>query len=133
MCRTLPVDPDRVYLTGESMGGYGTWEIAVRYPDRFAAIAPVCGVGEAWLASRLVNLPVWAFHGAQDDRVPLRGSQEMVEAVTKCGGRPKLTVYPDMGHMIGDFVYGNEELYRWLLAQRRRPPLQHTAGKPAAK
>ena len=122
VCRTLPVDPDRVYLTGESMGGHGTWNIASRYPDRFAAIAPVCGGGDERLAARLVNVPIWAFHGAKDNVVPPVLSQTMVDAVTKCGGHAKRTLYPDDGHMIGDFVYADEHLYQWLLGQRRSPP-----------
>ncbi len=116
---TLPVDRDRVYLTGNSMGGIGTWHVASHYPDRFAAIVPLCGWGEPVLAERLANLPIWVFHGAKDDRVPLKRSQEMVDAVTRSGGHAKLTVYPDGGHFIDDVTYQNEQLYQWLLAQRR--------------
>jgi predicted peptidase len=122
---TLSVDRDRVYLTGCSMGGFHTWEYAVSYPDRFAAIVPLCGGCDPQLAKRLVNVPIWAFHGAKDDRVPLAMGKEIVDAVKKCGGNVKFTIYPDAGHNIDDLTYRNEQLYEWLLAQRRGQPRPH--------
>ncbi|MHC4345329.1 MAG: carboxylesterase family protein [Planctomycetota bacterium] len=92
------VDEDRVYVTGMSMGGSGTWSLAGAYPERFAAIAPICGLTHPSQACRLSNLPVWAFHGAKDEVVPLKESIEMVDAVNRCGGKAKLTVYADVGH-----------------------------------
>jgi predicted peptidase len=115
----LPVDPDRMYLTGLSMGGYGTWALATEYPDRFAAIAPVCGAGDVDRVCALKNVPVWAFHGAKDNVVPLKGDQETVDALKKCGGEVSLTVYPDAGHDAWTQTYANPDLYAWFLKHRR--------------
>ena len=114
------VDRDRVYLTGYSMGGYGTWETACYDPNRFAAIAPVAGGGDVEQARQLKDLPIWAFHGRMDRTVPLEASQRMVEAVRKCGGHVEFTVYPRYGHGICDLPYQDERFYAWLLAQRRK-------------
>ncbi len=115
----LPIDPARVVLTGMSMGGYGTWNYAVDYPDRLAAIAPVCGSGDSDRAERIVHLPVWAFHGALDDVVSPAGDKEMVAALNAAGGRAKFTLYSDVGHNAWDPAYADPALYAWLLAQRR--------------
>jgi predicted peptidase len=112
------VDTDRIYLTGLSMGGFGTWSLAQRYPNRFAAIAPICGGGEKYAGYRLKKVPVWAFHGAKDPVVPLVRSQEMVDAVKKAGGDAKLTVYPDAQHDSWTETYNNPELYEWFLSHR---------------
>lgn len=117
--RSHKVDPDRIYVTGLSMGGFGTWSLAFYSPERFAAIAPICGGGEPYWADRLAPLPTWAFHGARDNVIPLRRSEEMVEAMRRKGGRPKLTVYPDAAHNSWTPAYDDPELYDWLLAQRR--------------
>ena len=92
------VDRDRVYLTGLSMGGYGTWALAAAHPERFAAIAPICGGGNPKDASKLKDLPIWVFHGAKDPTVPLARSQEMVDALKEAGSDVKFTVYPDAVH-----------------------------------
>jgi predicted peptidase len=113
------VDPDRVYLTGLSMGGFGTWALACRHPERFAAIAPICGGGEWFLTPRLKNVPTWVFHGAQDPVVPLRESTEMVEALKKAGGDVQLTVYPEAQHDSWTETYNNPKLYEWFLSHRR--------------
>jgi predicted peptidase len=113
------VDPNRVYLTGLSIGGYGTWALACEHPDRFAAIAPICGGGEPFLADRLRDVPVWAFHGAKDPVVPVIESEVMVEAVRRAGGQAKLTIYPDAGHDAWTAAYNDPELYVWLLSHRR--------------
>ena len=115
------VDPDRVAVTGLSMGGFGTWALAARAPNRFAAIAPICGGGEPRLAKRIAHLPMWVFHGAKDQGVPLALSEEMVEAVKKNGGNPKFTVYPEAGHDSWTETYNNPDFYTWLLEQRRQP------------
>lgn len=115
----LPVDPDRVLMTGLSMGGIGTWNYAVDFPDRLAGIAPVCGFGDSDRAARLARLPIWAFHGARDDAVPLAPDQEMVDAVRAAGGNPRFTVYPDVGHNAWDPAYADPQLVEWLLAQHR--------------
>lgn len=121
---TYAVDPERVYLTGLSMGGNGTWHYAAAHPERFAAIAAVCGWGEWWAgfpdhARVLKNLPVWAFHGARDDVVPLAGSTSLVDVLEAAGGDVRLTVYPEAMHDSWTETYANPELYRWFLKHRR--------------
>ncbi len=113
------INPDRVYLTGMSMGGYGTWHLAIRHPERFAAIAPVCGGGHPLLAASLAAMPIWAFHGALDDVVPVSESDKMVKAVEAAGGAVRYTRYPDLAHDCWTRAYATDELYMWLLAQRR--------------
>ena len=106
----LNVDPNRVYVTGLSMGGYGTWRLASAYPDRFAAAVPICGGGEPdTMASTLARVPIWAFHGAKDTVVPLAESQNMVDAVKKAGGDIRLTVYPEAQHNSWTETYDNQE------------------------
>ncbi|MBI3861866.1 MAG: dienelactone hydrolase family protein [Planctomycetia bacterium] len=117
--RKYKVDADRVYVTGLSMGGFGTWRLAAYAPHRFAAIAPICGGGETYWARQIARLPVWAFHGAKDEGVPVERSESMVEALRKRCGNPKLTVYPDAEHDSWTETYENPELYQWLLAQKR--------------
>lgn len=119
LLRQLPVDKKRIYLTGLSMGGFGTWAWATDRPGRFAAIAPVCGGGDARLAWRLKNIPVWAFHGAKDNVVPISRSQEMVDALKKWEGNVKFTAYPEANHDSWTETYANPELYSWLLEQHR--------------
>ena len=116
---SLSVNRDRVYLTGYSMGGNGTWAAASCDPARFAAIAPLCGGGDVSQATRLADVPIWAFHGAKDHVIPLKASTAMVDAVRKCGGQVKFTVYPDCDHGICGLTYQNGRFYDWLLAQRR--------------
>jgi predicted peptidase len=120
LVRRHRIDPDRIYLTGLSMGGYGTWALAARNPARYAAIIPVCGGGETKWAPRLRDLPIWAFHGGQDTVVPPARSQEMVDAIRVAGGSPKLTIYPEAGHDSWTETYANDEIYTWLLSHRRR-------------
>jgi predicted peptidase len=123
------IDIRRVYLTGLSMGGYGAWSMGVKYPERFAAIAPVCGGGSAGdilLANRtklraLRSLAVWSFHGAQDDVVPPAESKVMVAALKNAGCRKvRLTLYPKIGHNSHTPTYENPRLYQWFLAQYRK-------------
>ncbi|WP_414585645.1 prolyl oligopeptidase family serine peptidase [Scytonema sp. PCC 10023] len=114
------VSLDRVYLTGLSMGGYGTWHLAADQPDRFAAIAPICGGGNPQEAYRLKNLPVWAFHGKRDRIVPLRESEKMVQALKNCGANNvKFTVYPEADHDSWTQTYNNPMLYDWFLQHQR--------------
>jgi len=112
---SYPVDTSRVYLTGLSMGGFGTWHLAASYPERFAAIAPICGGGDPEWAPRLKDIPVWVFHGAKDEIVPLSESERMVEALKACGGDVRFTVYPEAGHDSWTQTYENPELYEWFL------------------
>jgi predicted peptidase len=113
------IDRDRIYVTGLSMGGFGTWRLAAEYPDRFAAIAPICGGGSPEDAQRIAHLPVRVFHGAKDKIVPVKKSEEMVAALEKANCRVKFTVYPDAGHNSWTATYGNSELYDWFLDQTR--------------
>lgn len=113
------VDTERIYLTGLSMGGYGTWALGYAYPDYFAAIAPVCGGGHRYMAQRLTDVPIWAFHGAKDMLVPLKESEQMVNAINSQGGSAKLTVYPDAYHDSWTVTYENQQLYDWFLKHRR--------------
>ncbi len=130
MIRTYKVDKSRVYLTGLSMGGYGTWSLGLSYPELFAAMVPICGGGEfisPYLSSgdkpeALRSLGIWAFHGARDPVVPLAESERMVELSKKLGVREaKLTVYPEAGHDAWTETYKNPELYEWLLEHKRTP------------
>lgn len=113
------VDKERIYLTGLSMGGYGAWALASAYPERFAAITPICGGGRGFMADKLKDVPVWAFHGAKDNVVPLKESEEMVNAVKNRGGDAKLTVYPEAGHDSWTETYNNPQLYEWFLQHRK--------------
>jgi predicted peptidase len=114
------VDTERIYLTGLSMGGYGAWALASQYPDRFAAVVPICGGGDRILARTLKDVPIWAFHGAKDSVVPVEESKELVEAVNARGGNAKLTIYPDANHDSWTETYNNPKLYDWLLEHRRK-------------
>jgi poly(3-hydroxybutyrate) depolymerase len=118
------VDKDRVYVGGFSMGGRGTWELAAAAPDRFAAILPVAGTGNVEDAEKLKNLPLWAFHGDQDQIVPFQGSTEIIKAIKAHGGRPKLTVFEHTGHGIGNHVFSRTDVYQWLLRHKRGGPSQ---------
>jgi predicted peptidase len=115
------VDEDRIYVTGLSMGGYGTWSLAVEYPHKFAAVAPICGGGIPPLACRIKNVPVWAFHGAEDDVVPLAESERMVNSLKGCGGNVRFTVYGGVGHDCWTRTYEDPALYSWFLENRREP------------
>lgn len=113
------VDENRVYLTGLSMGGFGTWALSMMYPEKFAAIAPICGGGMPWMAFRIKDIPVWAFHGAKDAVVPIQRTEEIVEALKKVGGNIKFTIYPDASHDSWTETYNNPELYRWFLEHQK--------------
>lgn len=115
----LRVDPDRVYLTGLSMGGFGTWELAMKYPEEFAAIAPICGGGDTAKIYRLRYMPVWNFHGAKDNAVPLSASEKMMTALKRYNKEAKFTIYPDAGHDSWTETYNNDSFYTWLLGQKR--------------
>ena len=117
---TTKADPERVYLTGLSMGGFGTWAWAAKEPQRFAAAIPICGGGDPKNAGKLTELPLWVFHGAKDNVVSLSRSQTMVDAIKEAGGtKVKLTVYPEAGHDSWTKTYNNPDIYKWLLQHRR--------------
>jgi len=113
------IDPTRVYLTGLSMGGYGTWACIAEHSDRFAAAVPICGGGDPKWGKQIGDLPVWAFHGEADNIVPVRRSIEMVDAVNAAGGKARLTKYPDVGHDSFTQTYANPEVFQWMLKQVR--------------
>lgn len=117
--KTHNVDEDRVYVTGLSMGGYGTWDLAILTPERFAAIAPICGGGIPYRAKRIAKVPIWVFHGAKDTVVPVKKSEEMIKALKKAGGAPKFTVYPEAGHDSWTAAYEDPAFFEWLLRQER--------------
>jgi len=111
-------DEDRIYLTGLSMGGYGSWRLASDHADKFAAVAPICGGGNPGDAPKLKWLPIWAWHGTEDKAVPFRRSVEMVEAIQKAGSTTvRLTSLEGIGHNSWEAAYATPELYEWLNAQ----------------
>ena len=116
------VDEDRIYVTGLSMGGYGTWSLAHHAPRRFAAIAPICGPVIPNWAKDIPHVPVWVFHGAKDETVPVEWSEEIVEKLEEEMGDVRLTIYPDAGHDSWTESYANPKLYEWLLSHRRQQP-----------
>lgn len=114
------VRPDRICITGSSMGGYGTWSMALTYPNFFSAAAPIAGGGMDWRAKRLVTTPIYVFHGARDTTVPPICSQLMCDALTAAGGQARLVLLEDRGHDDGiNYAYGQTDLIDWLLQQRR--------------
>jgi predicted peptidase len=114
------IDEDRIYLTGLSMGGYGTWDLASNYPHWFAAIVPVCGGGDVRRVRAVKDIPVWAFHGMRDNVIPIERSLELVRALEKIDGNVKFTVYPEANHNSWTQTYNNPELWEWLLEQKRQ-------------
>lgn len=114
------VDRDRIYVTGLSMGATGTWALIASDPDRFAAIAPVCGRGDPETTKSFATTPTWVFHGAKDPTVPISESQRMVDALKVAGGKPKFTVYPNAKHDSWTAAYSSSEFYDWLLSQKRK-------------
>ncbi len=121
--RDYHLDPQRVYLTGLSLGGIGAWALAAELPDRFAAVVPICGVGDPDAAGRLKDLPIWAFHGSADDRVPVSGSREVVRALREAGSsKIQYTEIENGGHLIWDQAYADPQLWKWLFSQSRTQP-----------
>ncbi|MDB6128985.1 MAG: phospholipase/carboxylesterase [Verrucomicrobiales bacterium] len=122
-----PIDKDRVYLTGLSMGGFGTWSTILVHPELYAAVVPICGGGDSNAVTQvssekktvLAKLPIWAFHGAKDPTVKLEASQKMVGAYNQIGNSARLTVHPDAGHDSWTQTYNDPELYKWLLQHDR--------------
>ena len=113
------IDEKRRYVMGVSGGGYGSWHFITDEPEMFAAAIPICGGGDPGLAAKIVDVPVWAFHGEVDDLVPVRFSREMIDAIKKAGGNPKYTEFPDAGHNIWNQVASTPGLMDWLFEQKR--------------
>ncbi|MEO8351063.1 MAG: GDSL-type esterase/lipase family protein [Chthoniobacteraceae bacterium] len=117
--KEFSIDPDRLYVTGLSMGGYGSWDAVCRNPQKWAAAAPVCGGGEPARIAAAKDVPVWAFHGLNDNVVPLERSEEMVRALKEAGGTAMLSVYPYTGHDSWTIAYGEPQILPWMFAQKR--------------
>lgn len=115
-----PVDADRFYVTGISMGGFATWDLLGRAPKKIAAAIPICGGGDPSLAKRYKNVPIWTFHGDADPIVPVRTTQEMVKALEDAGKAPKVTYYPGVDHDSWTQTYDDPEVIRWLFQQKRK-------------
>ena len=113
------IDPSRVYLTGMSLGGFGTWDIASRYPEYFAAIMPLCGGGKTTMVETLKDIPTWVFHGDLDRKVSLKRSEQMVDALQEIGSKPIFSVLKGQGHSIQK-VYSDQNIYKWLLSQHKQ-------------
>ncbi|MBU0696642.1 MAG: prolyl oligopeptidase family serine peptidase [Bacteroidetes bacterium] len=113
-----PIDQSRIYITGLSMGGFGTFDAIERYPNLFAAAVPVCGGGDISKASLIANIPIWMFHGAEDPAVPTKYSLQMTEALFKAGAHPALTIYPETGHFSWLGAYTDPLMFNWLFSQR---------------
>lgn len=119
LCKEFPIDRSRIYLTGLSMGGYGTWDLLARKPELFAAGVPICGGGDEKQAARLVKMPIWAFHGDKDTAVRPERSRNMIAAIKKAGGNPKYTEYAGVGHNSWTQTYRDPELFAWLFVQKK--------------
>jgi predicted peptidase len=117
--KEFPVDQRRLYITGLSMGGYGTWDIIQRYPKKFAAAIPVCGGGDTAGAPLFKDLPIWVFHGDADGAVPVSRSRDMVEALKKSGSKVKYTEYPGVGHDSWSRTYADQDVLKWFFSQHR--------------
>ena len=118
ICETLPIDTERVYLTGLSMGGTGTWMLAMAAHERFAAIAPICGSGICWYGGVLVKTPIMVYHGDCDEIVPIQNSIEMISSVNKRGGNAQIEILYGVKHNAWDVAYAGEKLYTWLLSHK---------------
>lgn len=111
------IDSNRLYSTGISMGEYGTWNINMLYPDKFAAMVPICGAADPNKAELLKDKPIWTFHGDADNVVPVSGTRDMVNAIKTLGGSPKYTEYPGVYHNSWTRAYSTEGLLDWIFAQ----------------
>ena len=119
MIESLPIDTSRVYLTGLSMGGTGTWMLAMACPEKWAAIAPVCGTGICWNASILKDIPIHVYHGDGDPTVPITESMQMISRVNASGGNAKITIVYGKGHGSWEEAYGEDSLWKWMLSHRK--------------
>lgn len=117
--REFPIDAKRRYVSGYSMGGYGAWHFICARPEMFAAAVPICGGGDPMLADKVIDVPVWAFHGAKDMNAPVSDSRDMIKAMKQAGGNPRYTEFPDAAHNIWEEVYETTELPEWLFAQKK--------------
>jgi predicted peptidase len=119
VCKEQPIDKKRIYITGLSMGGFGSWALLAEKPDLFAAGIPICGGGDEKAAEKLAKIPIWVFHGDEDKAVKVDLSRAMVKAIEKAGGKPKYTEYKGVGHDSWTQTYRNAEVIDWLFAQKK--------------
>src|SRR5262245_52504707 len=113
------IDTTRIYVAGQSMGGFGTWHFITARPDLFAAAIPLCGGGDVTRARVIAQMPIWAFHGEADPTVPVTESRNMIEAIQKAGGNPRYTEYKGVGHEVWFRTFQEKELVDWLFAQHK--------------
>lgn len=114
-----PIDTTRLYITGLSMGGFGTWDYISRFPDKFAAAVPICGGADQNKAQTIKHLPIWNFHGATDKIVKVERSRKMIAALKAAGGSPRYTEYANIGHLVWDTAYAEPELIEWIFSQQK--------------
>ncbi|MEO7801336.1 MAG: prolyl oligopeptidase family serine peptidase [Ginsengibacter sp.] len=119
LIKTMPVDTNRIYITGLSMGGFGTYDAIERYPNLFAAAVPVCGGGDITKAVDIAKLPIWIYHGAEDPSVDVQYSIDMLNALTKAGAHPGYTQYPESGHFSWLGAYSDKLMIEWLFRQHK--------------
>jgi predicted peptidase len=119
LLKQYPVDDKRIYIVGYSMGGFGAWEAIERWPKLFAAAVPVCGGGDESKAYRIIDIPIWAFHGARDRIVRVGQSQNMVHAVVRAGGVPRYTEYPMVNHYCWGLAFSDPRMFEWLFRQKK--------------
>ncbi len=131
--QTYRVDDTRIYLTGLSMGGFGTWALAIKHPEEFAGMIPICGGGDSSEAWRLRHIPIWCFHGALDNVVPVARDEQMVTAAKRFNPYVKFTVYPDANHNSWERTYNNDSVYDWLLSQTKFTYKEVTVGQQLLK
>ena len=113
------IDTDRIYVSGLSMGGFATWELIQRFPNKFTAAIPVCGGGDTAMADKIKNIPVWAFHGKKDKVVLVNRTTDMIYKMKKVNKNVKVTIYPNDGHYIWKKVYGSKEIMSWFFSKRK--------------
>ncbi|MCA9047007.1 MAG: prolyl oligopeptidase family serine peptidase, partial [Planctomycetaceae bacterium] len=119
LIKTHAIDEDRIYVMGLSMGGYGTWDLLARHPEKFAAGVPICGGGDEKQAAKIKEMPIWVFHGDADTAVKVERSRNMVAAIKEAGGKPKYTEYPGVGHNSWTPAINEPEILPWLFSQKR--------------
>jgi predicted peptidase len=117
--KTMPVDTNRIYITGLSMGGFGTFDAIERYPNLFAAAVPVCGGGDTSKAASIAHIPIWIFHGAEDPAVSPAFALNMLTALTNAGAHPGFTQYPSTGHFSWIGAYSDKAMMEWLFRQHK--------------
>lgn len=122
--KVYPIDTNRIYVMGLSMGGYGVWDIIARLPNKFAAAVPICGGADLKTAPKIAHIPIWVFHGAKDGVVPVERSRRMVAELKKYGGKPIYTEYPNVHHGAWYPAFKNPELFKWLFQQNKNNQLR---------